>query len=118
MQRIKVFQDLGDNIANIIKRENDDRLLKKIEYARSFNGFRFSLLQFNQKAIKIGLKQPLVTLETYFQDLFPKGHLSWKETRDILLFRIYEALHSWLIEQGYEVPDSDEEDESEESSIE
>ena len=30
--------------------------------------------------------------------LFPEGNKTWRETQDLLLFRIYENLHDWLIE--------------------
>ncbi|WP_255336654.1 hypothetical protein [Methanosarcina sp. KYL-1] len=33
------------------------------------------------------------------EDLFPEGNIGWKETQDLLLFRIYENLHNWLVEQ-------------------
>ena len=33
------------------------------------------------------------------EDLFPEGSFGWKETQDLLLFRIYENLHNWLVEQ-------------------
>jgi hypothetical protein len=101
MQRIKAFEILGDKIAELIKTENDDRLLTKIEQVRYYHSFRQLLLKFNQIAIKNNLDQPLVTLDSFFNDLFPDGYKSWNETRDILLFRIYEVLYDWLRQKNY-----------------
>jgi len=30
--------------------------------------------------------------------ILPEGATGWNEVRDLILFRIYEVLHSWLIE--------------------
>ena len=63
--------------------------------------------------IKINAQDPLFTLEEFMEDLFPEGNLGWRETQDLLLFRIYENLHNWLVEQDAlksELISSDEEE--------
>jgi CRISPR-associated protein Cst1 len=58
------------------------------------------ILRFIEKdRIKRGSDGVLFTLEEYVEDLFPDGNLGWRETQDLLLFRIYENLHDWLVEQ-------------------
>jgi CRISPR-associated protein Cst1 len=49
--------------------------------------------------IKRGPQDSLFTLEEFMEDLFPEGNLGWRETQDLLLFRIYENLHNWLVGQ-------------------
>jgi len=107
--RIETFKKVGDTIAETIQSTGDIKKLRKIERARTFFSFRNQLLKINQDLIAKGKSEPLITLEYYFNDLFPEGSLSWKETRDILLFRIYEKLHDWLVEQEYDMPEEDEE---------
>jgi CRISPR-associated protein Cst1 len=50
---------------------------------------------------------PLFTLDEYVAHLFPEGALGWKETQDLLVFRLYEGLHNWLLEQGVIVADEE-----------
>jgi len=45
------------------------------------------------------LKLSLFTTDEFINDLFPDGALTWKETRDILLFRIYEKLSDYIKEK-------------------
>lgn len=108
--RIEVFKKIGDQIAEAIKASDTDKRLKKIEYAKTFENFRLQLLRINQERIIKGQPDPLITLENYFTDLFPEGYKSWRETRDILLFRIYEQLHSWLIDKKYDLSEEEEEE--------
>jgi CRISPR-associated protein Cst1 len=35
--------------------------------------------------------------------------LSWHETQDLILFRLYEVLHTWLRDKGIEVSTEEEE---------
>ena len=44
--------------------------------------------------------EPLIRLDTAIDFLFPEsseGWKNWRETRDLLLFRIYETSHDWII---------------------
>ncbi len=61
--------------------------------------------------------EPLLTYDEYVLDLAPEGAEDWQETRDLLLFRIYEKGCDWLAGQsvgaeGAEVQETTEEAES------
>jgi CRISPR-associated protein Cst1 len=45
-------------------------------------------------------KDVLFTFDDYVKYLFPEVKF-WRETQDLLLFRIYENLHEWLIDNDY-----------------
>ncbi len=113
-KRIEVYKRVGDSIADYIKKTNSDKRLKQLERATSFDTFRLVLLRIFKEYLQLSPQhEPLFTIEEYFNDLFPEGHYSWKETRDILLFRIYEVLGSWLIDHDFLPLDEEEEEESE-----
>ena len=61
--------------------------------------------------IQQGAPEPLFSIDDYMEYLFPASDnlnlTPWRETRDLLLFRIYEQLHNWLQEQGYVDYDED-----------
>ena len=61
-----------------------------------------------------GIKAPLFSTDEFLSDLFPEGAQSWKETRDILLFRIYEDLADYLNNKKEEIKEVEEEEEKEE----
>ena len=44
-------------------------------------------------------------------NLFPEGAMGWKETQDLLLFRLYENLHPWLVAEGVVTEELEELDE-------
>ncbi len=45
-------------------------------------------------------EDPLFTFDDYVNYLFPEGNLTWRETQDLILFRMYEKLQPWIIQQG------------------
>ena len=64
--------------------------------------------------IQQGAGEPLFSIDDYMEHLFPASDsfaaTPWRETRDLILFRIYETLHGWLQEKGF--VDYDEDDTS------
>jgi CRISPR-associated protein Cst1 len=87
-----------------------------LEKAENYNWFRNVLLRFVKDQIAQRKDEPLFTFEEYVDQLFPDGALGWKETQDLILFRIYEKLHSWLIQQGVAEELKEEEQEMEAES--
>ena len=62
--------------------------------------------------------RPLFSLDDYVAHLFPESlnqTTFWRETRDLLVFRIYETLHDWLVTNGFA---DDMDDETEQSTNE
>ncbi len=95
-KRIDVLKKVGDKIANYIEKSDNTKRLFTLETAKSYEGIRNILLKITKDMITNGMDVPLFTTDEFLNDLFPEGALKWKETRDILLFRIYEKLSDYL----------------------
>lgn len=110
-KRVEVLKRVGDQIANYIATTDDTKKLFAIETAKSYEGLRNIFLKITKSMIKCGMSAPLFTVDEYVGDLFPDGAQSWKETRDILLFRIYEDLADYLSIKKEEIKEVEEEEE-------
>lgn len=98
-KRLDTLQKVGDSISEYIKDTQNIKRLNQLEMASNFATFRNLLRLIEKDRIKRGSQDSLFTLEEFMKDLFPEGNMGWRETQDLLLFRIYENLHNWLIEQ-------------------
>ena len=118
--RLEKIKQVGDFIAECIQESGSDRRLVRLERAKSYEACRNVLLYIIRERIKQGAPMPLFSLDDYVEYLFPESEdftaTPWRETRDLLLFRVYEQLHNWLQEQGFvefdEANTSDSDDES------
>ena len=108
--RINAIRELGDEIASTIKENNDPKRLGQLERAANYNSFRNVLRRLIKDRIAAKTETPLFTFDDYVQNILPEGALGWRETQDLLLFRIYEVLHDWMIE--HEIISDEPEDES------
>jgi len=68
--------------------------------ANNYRNYRNILRIVIKKRIENGADEPLFSFDDYVKNLFPEGNLTWRETQDLILFRIYEVLHDWIIQQG------------------
>jgi CRISPR-associated protein Cst1 len=111
-KRIDAIRKLGDDISIIIKSSpNGKRRLGDIERSKTYADFRTVLFRLTKDNVILKNDSPLVTLDDYAKFLFPDGALGWKETQDLLLFKLYENLHGWLINEGIAIEtEEDEED--------
>ena len=111
-KRLKAIKNLGDNLSKYIKDYDKKKVLSDLENAKNYNTFRNILRKIIKNKMANNEEELLFTFDDYVNYLFPDGNLSWRETQDLLLFRIYENLHSWLIEMNYveEVNDNMEEE--------
>ncbi|MEN3039642.1 MAG: type I-B CRISPR-associated protein Cas8b1/Cst1 [Candidatus Kryptonium sp.] len=101
-KRINAIRELGDKIADVIRSLDSIKRLGQIEMAQSFSDFRSVLLRLERHdAVRVGLKEPLIRFDDYVF-IFADGAKVWNEVRDLLLFRIYERLHDWLVERQVE----------------
>jgi len=100
-KRIEVIKNVGDRLSDYIKDNDSRKTLNKLEQASNYNNFRNELRKVLTKKIKNKDEELLFTFDEYTLDLFPEGNKTWRETQDLLLFRIYENLHDWLIENEY-----------------
>lgn len=107
-KRLKAIKELGDKLSDYIKINDSKKTLSSLENASNYNSFRNILRKIIKNKIANGDDELLFTFDDYVTHLFPDGNLTWKETQDLLLFRIYENLHLWLIEMNYIKEETDE----------
>lgn len=100
-KRISVIKDVGDKLANYIKNNDDKKVLSNLETSSNYNTFRNVLRKVFKSKITNEDEELLFTFDDYVINLFPEGNRTWKETQDLLLFRIYEQLHNWMVESKY-----------------
>jgi CRISPR-associated protein Cst1 len=99
-KRIDVIKKVADELAEYIETTEDMKTLKKLETASNYKNYRNILRIIVKKRIEKNIPDPLFTFDDYVNYLFPEGSLTWRETQDLILFRIYEGLQPWIIEQG------------------
>ena len=108
--RLATLKRVGDAIAGAIRQSGSTRRLGQLERAGSYRECRNILRFIIRDRIGQGQTVPLFSLDEYVEYLFPEtgGEFrEWTETRDLLIFRIYETLHDWLRER--ELPEVEEE---------
>lgn len=110
-KRLGTLKRVGDDLSEYIKSTDNTKRLVDLERAGNYNNFRNVLRKIIKDRIKSNAEKPIFSLEEYVEDLFPDGNLGWKETQDLLLFRMYEKLHDWL--KSKELPETEEEEEEE-----
>jgi len=110
-KRIEVLKKVGDKIADYIRKTDNTKRLYALETAKSYEGLRNVFLKITKDIITNGMEAPLFTTDEFLNDLFPEGALTWKETRDILLFRIYEKLSDYLHEKKEIIEETEENEE-------
>ena len=115
----------GDNILNDYSirlavefgKKYNERTLRRIrQYYRIFKNEKWSplatKLSWSHYSELLSIKDDnelLFTFDDYVVNLFPEGNLTWRETQDLLLFRIYENLHDWMVENDFVEEVSEEE---------
>ena len=101
--RLNALKQVGDFIAKSIEKTNKVSRLRNLERARSYRECRNILRFVIRDRIQQGEDEPLFSLDDYVEHLFPESSdhpTFWSETRDLLVFRVYEKLHDWLIASG------------------
>lgn len=103
--QLEKIKQVGDLIAKCIQKSGRDRRLMQLERAKSYGECRNILRYVIRDRIQQGAPEPLFSIDDYMEYLFPASDnfaaTPWRETRDLLLFRIYEQLHDWLQERGF-----------------
>jgi len=107
-KRLETLKRVGDELSEYVKIRDDIKRLNDLEMAGNYNSFRNVLRKIVKDRIKSNADKPLFSLEEYVKDLFPDGNLGWRETQDLLLFRIYENLHDWL--KSKRLPENEDEE--------
>ncbi|MCL2156415.1 MAG: type I-B CRISPR-associated protein Cas8b1/Cst1 [Methanobrevibacter sp.] len=113
-ERIDAIKKVGDLLVDYIKDNEDISTITKIERAKTYNSFNSVLRKIIKKRISLNAEEPLFSFDDYVKYLFPDGNLTWRLTQSLILFRIYECLHEYLVENKKEVKEIIESDELEE----
>jgi CRISPR-associated protein Cst1 len=96
-RRLEEIRKVGNTIARVIKRLDKPKRVFMLEKAGTYPEMLRVLYILTKDNLVVKGKEPLITLEQLTEQLFPEGAVSWKETKYLLLFVIYEELHDWLI---------------------
>lgn len=97
--RISLIKRIGDEIADVIHETDKIQRISDIERTYNYNEFLRMLLLIIKSRIALRKETPLFTFEEFSETLFPEGWKDWKEVKLIILFRIYEKLHDWIVSQ-------------------
>ena len=114
-ERLRALKRVGDAIAESIHQSGSTRRLGQLERAGSYRELRNILRFIIRDRIGQGSAEPLFSLDEYVEYIFPETSsefTEWSETRDLVVFRIYEKLHNWL--SNRELPEIEEEEAEEE----
>lgn len=99
--RIETVKKVADEIAKFIRQSPKGKnRLRNLEASVKFRDFCNVLRRISNERIVLKAEKPLFTLDEFAEHLFPEGALTFGETRYLILFRLYEQLHDWLLEQG------------------
>ncbi len=96
-KRIRLIKELGDEIAGFIRKKDHIRRLRDLENVSNYHSFRNVLRLIARDRLQYGEAEPLFTLDEYVEMIYDGEIANWKEVQDLLLFRIYEVLHDWLV---------------------
>jgi len=99
-KRIDAIKNVGDELSGYVMSTEDIKTLNRLEMASNYRSFRNILRIIIKKRISNGIEDPLFKFDDYVNYLFPEGNLTWRETQDLILFRMYEKLQPWIIQQG------------------
>lgn len=106
--RIETVRKVADEIAVFIRQsQKGERRLRNLEESVKFRDFCNVLRRISKERIALKAEEPLFTLNEFAEQLFPEGALTFGETRYLILFRLYEQLHDWLLEQGITPEEAD-----------
>jgi CRISPR-associated protein Cst1 len=105
-KRIQIIKELSHKIALHIETQNDKNAFKKFVNAKTYSSFRAALFHVIHKMSKYA-EMPLLTLDEYVNYIVPDTKI-WKETKDLIIFGLYEKLHDWI--RNEELPEIEVED--------
>ena len=115
-ERIQAIKELADKISELIILKDNAKRINQIQQATKYDSFRNVLLKIWKDWILIKKETPLIDFDILVEHIFPEGALSWKETQDLILFRLYEKLQKWLINKN-ELKEDEEDEEDDVDDI-
>jgi len=99
-EQITAIKELADNIAGTIRASGETKRLGQLERASKPYTFRNVLLRIERDRVSQKLATPLTDYEGYVSTVMADS-LYWADAQNLILFRIYEQLHEWLVENEY-----------------
>lgn len=96
-KRLQLIKNLGDEIAEFIRKKDHIRRLRDLENAANYQSFRNVLRLIVRDRLQHGEAEPLFTLDEYVEMVYSGDIVNWREVQDLILFRVYEILHDWLV---------------------
>src|SRR5262249_50519809 len=107
-KRIRTIKGVADEIALFIRESSKGKnRLDSLERSVKFRDFCNVLRRISKERIALGAPKPLFTFDEFAEQLFPDGALTFGEVRYLILFRLYEQLHDWLLAQGLTQEEAD-----------
>lgn len=107
-KRIDAIKTVGDKLSKYIEINDSKKTLSSWRMHLHIIILGMVLRKILKSKIKDD-NELLFTFDDYVVNLFPEGNLTWRETQDLLLFRIYENLHDWMVENDFVEEVSEEE---------
>ena len=96
-ERIKTIRNLGDSLTEYIKKYDEKSVLTDMEKVETYSNFTNILRKIMKSKVEKGDTELLCTFDDFVYNICP-DYKFWKETRDLILFRLYENLSEWLID--------------------
>lgn len=96
-ERIEAIRNLADSLTEYVKKYDEKGILSDIEQVNTYSNFTNILRKIMKRKVEKNDKELLCTFDDFVYHICPDYKL-WKETRDLILFRLYENLSEWLIE--------------------
>lgn len=91
-ERILKIREIADRLGDYFLDGNHKRLFFTFESCKSYPIFRNQLRKIQKDCVLSSLEGVPFTFDDYVDFLFPESIIDWKETRDLMLFRIYEKI--------------------------
>lgn len=108
-ERIEQIRQLGDKLADYVRKENDKPFFHSFMTARDYTFLRSILIRLNVALLKKG-EAPVVNFNPYveiFEQAEGFPHFNWRRARDLVLIRMIERLYElgWIQANIEELPD-------------
>ncbi|NJL05958.1 MAG: type I-B CRISPR-associated protein Cas8b1/Cst1 [Chloroflexaceae bacterium] len=114
-ERIQQIRQLGDGLADYVRRSGGKRFFRNFSTERSPYALRSLLIRANIERVRSGAP-PLFTMDSYIE-VFEEGEevmrADWLLARDLVLMRMIDQLQDWLQANADALPKPDEADTAE-----
>lgn len=107
-KRVEIIKTVADNMGNFIVENHYLKNLYRLENSKTYDEFRNQLRKIQREWVKSKREGVPFSFDDYVNYLFPESALGWRDTRDLMLFRIYEIMSSSGIKTSLDsIPEED-----------